>query len=278
MGELADRMRQDLILRNYSPKTIPQYLGSARKFAAFHRRSPADMGEREIRAYLEHLLVDGRIANSVRVTIASLKFLYRHTLGRPEVVAHLPWPREPKRLPEIPSREEIRRLLETPCVTTRALLMLGYGAGLRISEARSLRIADIDKERGVLHVRGGKGAKDRVTLLPPELLAALREHWRATRPSDDRVFPGVHPGTVLSSNTVQNRLRTALQVARISRPFTFHTLRHAFATHLLEAGTSVVVIQSLLGHSSLHTTLRYLRVRVDTLQSVVSPLSTLLSK
>jgi site-specific recombinase XerD len=278
MGELANRMRQDLVLRNYSPNTVPQYLAAARKFAAFHRQSPADMGEHEVRAYVEHLLADGRIPNSVRVTIAALKFLYRHTLARPEVVARLPWPREPKRLPEIPSHDEIRRLLDTPCVTTRALLMLGYGAGLRISEARALRVGDIDTHRVVLHVRGGKGAKDRVTLLPPELLATLREHWRATRPTGDRVFPGARPGSVLSASAVQNRLRVALQAATVSRPFTFHSLRHAFATHLLEGGTSVVVIQSLLGHSSLETTLRYLRVRVDTLQTVTSPLTALLSK
>jgi len=279
MGELADRMEQDLVLRNYSPKTIPQYLASARKFAAFHRRSPAELGEREVRAYLEHLLRDGRIVNSVRVTIAALKFLYRHTLERPDVVARIPWPREPRRLPEIPSHDEVRRLLQTPCPTTRALLMLGYGAGLRISEARAIRVGDLDKARGVLRVRGGKGAKDRLTLLPPELLAALREHWRVTRPEDDRLFPGARAGSVVSSNFVQQRLKIALAAAQITRrPFTFHTLRHGFATHLLEAGTSVVIIQSLLGHSSLETTLRYLRVRVDTLENVTSPLTALLAK
>jgi len=278
MGELADRMRQDLVLRNYSPRTVPQYLGCARKFAAFHRRSPAEMGETEVRAYLQHLLEDGRIPNSVRVTVAALKFLYRKTLGRPEVVARIPWPREPRRLPEIPSHDELRRLLAAPCPTTRALLMLGYGAGLRISEACALRTGDIDRARGVLLVRGGKGAKDRVTLLPAELLAALAEHWRATRPAGDRVFPGSRPETSMSANVAQRRLKGALAAAGVTRPFTYHSLRHAFATHLLEDGTNVVVIQSLLGHTSLETTQRYLRVRVDLLEKVRSPLTALLTK
>lgn len=278
MGELADRMRQDLVLRNYSPRTIPQYLGSARKFAAFHRRSPSEMGEAEVRAYLQHLLEDGRIANSVRVTVAALKFLYRKTLERPEVVARIPWPREPRRLPEIPSHDELRRLLAAPCPTTRALLMLGYGAGLRISEACALRVGDIDRARGVLLVRGGKGAKDRVTLLPPELLTALAGHWRTARPTGDRVFPGSRPGTSMSSSVAQRRLKDALVSARVTRPFTFHSLRHAFATHLLEDGTNVVVIQHLLGHTSLETTQRYLRVRVDLLEKVRSPLTALLTK
>lgn len=278
MGELADRMRQDLVLRNYSPRTVPQYLGCARKFAAFHRRSPAEMGETEVRAYLQHLLEDGRIPNSVRVTVAALKFLYRKTLGRPEVVARIPWPREPRRLPEIPSHDELRRLLAAPCPTTRALLMLGYGAGLRISEACTLRVGDIDRARGVLLVRGGKGAKDRVTLLPPELLTALAEHWRAARPGGDRVFPGSRAGTSMSTSVAQRRLKDALRAAGVTRPFTYHSLRHSFATHLLEGGTNVVVIQHLLGHTSLETTQRYLRVRVDLLEKVRSPLTALLAK
>lgn len=278
MGELADRMRQDLVLRNYSPKTVPQYLACARKFAAYYRRSPAEMGETEVRAYLQHLLEDGRIPNSVRVTVAALKFLYRKTLDRPEVVARIPWPREPRRLPEIPSHDELRRLLAAPCPTTRALLMLGYGSGLRISEACALRVGDIDRARGVLLVRGGKGAKDRVTLLPAELRTALADHWRATRPTGNRVFPGTRPETSMSANVAQRRLRLALAAAGVTRHFTFHSLRHAFATHLLEDGTNVVVIQSLLGHTSLETTQRYLRVRVDLLEKVRSPLTALLTK
>jgi site-specific recombinase XerD len=192
------------------------------------------------------------------------------------VVAKVPWPRQPKRLPEVPSPEEIKSLLDAaPSLRTRAMLMLAYGAGLRLSEVASLRAADVDSQRGVLRVRSGKGRKDRITVLPPTLLDALRAWWRARPKGGEPLFPGRQADRGLSHNAIAQRFNEAVAASGLTRRMTFHTLRHAFATHLLEGGVDVVTIQALLGHASLHTTLRYLRLRAVHLERVQSPLERL---
>lgn len=276
MGKLADQMRSDLVLRGYASSTVADYLRCARKFVAFHNKSPLEMGEVEVRAFLHHLIeVHSLQPNATRVPVAAIKFLFAKTLGRPEVVARIPFPKQPQPLPDVASPEEVRALLEaSPSTTTRALLMLGYGAGLRISEARMMRIGDVDSKRHVLRVTAGKGRKDRLTLLPATLLDALRQHWRERRPKGEWLFPD-RRGRPLSKSAVTLRFNKTHAAAGLRRPMTFHSLRHAFATHLLEDGVDVVTIQALLGHSRLSSTLRYLRVRADRIEAITSPLEQL---
>ena len=280
MGKLADKMRDDLVLRAYAKRTIPQYVGAARRFVAFYRKAPTEMGEDEVRGYLKHLLEkDGLTPNGVRVMIAAIKFLYRVTLERPEVVARIPWPRQPKKLPDVPSRDDVRAVLAAADgLKTRLMLMLAYGAGLRLSEVANLTVDQIDSRRGVLHIRGGKGRKDRLTLLSPTLLAALRTYWREARPAGPWLFPGAVAGAPMTASAVAGRFVAARERCAATCRMTFHSLRHGFATHLLEDGVDVVTIQALLGHASITTTLRYLHVRIDHIERVTSPLERLAEK
>jgi len=278
MGEIAVRMAEDLRLRNYSHWTQYAYLRSARAFVAFYMKPPTELGEKEIRSFLSWLVAQKGISgNGLRKFVGGIKFLYRVTLNQPEVVERLPWPRHPKHLPPVPSAEQISALMRTAEGDARLLahLMLGYGAGLRVSEACRVRIQDVDSARGVLHIHGGKGNKDRITVLCPRLLAALRAWWKVGRPAGPWLFPGRvadKPITVAAMNTHFVRARKR---AGLPEWFTFHSLRHAFATHLLESGLDILTIQGLLGHSQLKTTLTYLRVRTAHIQKVRSPLEDL---
>jgi site-specific recombinase XerD len=277
MGKLADDMRSDLELRGYARETVQEYLRCMRSFVRFHGKSPLELGEAEVRAFLHHEIAErGLQPNSTRIPIAAIKFFYVHTAERPDVVRRIPFPKQPKPLPEIASPEEVRQLIDAaPSTTTRALLMLGYGAGLRITEARRMRPGDVDSRRHVLKVTAGKGRKDRLTLLPGTLLGELRTYWRERRPQGEWLFPGLRKGSPLSKSAVTDRFDEAYEASGLRRPLTFHSLRHAFATHLLEGGVDVVTIQALLGHANLGTTLRYLRVRADRIEAVTSPLERL---
>lgn len=274
MGKLADKMRDDLVLRAYGTRTVQQYIGAARRFVGFYHRPPTELGEAEVRAYLKHLLeVEGLTPNGVRVTIAALKFLYRVTLERPEVVAKIPWPRQPKKLPDVPTRDEVRAVIEAADgLKTRAMLMLAYGSGLRLAEVAALSIDQIVRNKGVLHVRCGKGRKDRFTLLPPTLLATLEAYWRRAKPSGPFLFPGSEVDRHITPGAVAGRFVAARDRAGVTTGMTFHSLRHAFATHLLEDGVDVATIQALLGHASITTTCRYLHVSVQRIEGVTSPL------
>lgn len=275
LGVHADRMRDLLVARNFSSGTSYRYLRAARAFVAYWRRDPRELDDSHVLRWIVHLRETGTSSGGAKVPLAAVKFLYRYVLLKPEVVDHIPWPRQAKALPDVPSAAEMRELLDAADGPgTRAMLMLGYGAGLRVSEVAQLRVRDIDSKRGVLQVRCGKGRKDRVAPLPPALLEALRDWWRVGRPGHDWLFPGERPGTHLTVNAIQQRFRCVL--ARTSvRPMTFHTLRHAFATHSLEAGVDVVTIQAMLGHGSLQTTLVYLRVQADRVAEVSNPLQRL---
>lgn len=268
-------MEADLRLRRMSDNTIEAYLGCATRYAAWHRRSPDQMGRDEVLQYLDHLVRNRKIGASTQgVYQAALSFLYRVTLSRPEVTAGIPRPRVKSRLPSILSREEIEMLfVATRYPKHRAMFLAGYSAGLRLSEVVSLRAEDIDSRRGVLHVRHGKGDKDRETLLSPALLEEMRRYWRLCQPRGPVLFPSrTRPGQPMLSRSLDAAFRKALVRARITRPgISFHSLRHAFATHMLEDGAPLRVIQRLMGHTSLETTARYLRVTRLMMDRVRSP-------
>jgi site-specific recombinase XerD len=274
-------MIEDMRLRNLSRHTIDAYVLAVKQFAAHVRRSPERAGGEDVRAYLLHL-VQERHASYSRYNLArcALQFLYRVTLGRDERFAKLPCARDRKRLPTVLSAEELRRLFEVVARHPRhkALLMTLYGAGLRISEALNLRPADIDGRRMLIHVRGGKGNKDRMVKLSTQLLAALREGWRA-RPTGDPgvwLFPQVRrPDRAMESGTAERIVSRAARRAGITRRVTPHTLRHSYATHLLDAGVDLRTIQLLLGHTNLKTTSLYMHVSQARLRAAASPLDLL---
>ena len=280
MGQLRERMAVDLRLRGMSPVTQRMYLGCAERFVAFHRRSPKQLGEAEIRAFLDHLVRRKQVARSTHaVYVAALHFLYRTTLDRPDEVQRIPYPRRVGvRLPVVLSLGEVEQLLgAVRSIKHRAMVMVAYGAGLRVSELLSLTAADIDSKRMLIRVRAGKGDKDRYVMLSARLLATLRAYWRQRPSRDAYLFPSPRAGQPLSRKAMWHVLRRAGQRARLSKRVTPHVLRHSFATHLLEAGTDIRVIQVLLGHRSLQTTARYLLVSRKHVGAVKSPLDALSS-
>lgn len=278
MGRLRDRMEQDLILRRLSPGTRRNYLIHCRKFAAHYGRSPEELGETEIREYLLYLIeVEQTSCSNYRQVLAALKFLYTVTLSQPWRVQRIPFPRrEPPRLPEVLRPDQLRALFTAlRQLKYRALLLSCYGGGLRISEACQLRVQDIDSKRMVLRVWYAKGHKPRYTVLSRRLLTVLREYWKLQRPAD-WLFPGRGKSGHVSAATVRAAFRHAREAAGLpAKGYTPHTLRHSFATHLMEQGTPLVVIQALLGHSTLRTTATYTRVCTDHIGRVKSPLDVL---
>lgn len=276
MGELCQRMEEDLKLKNYAAGTRQQYLACARRFAAYHMRPPGGMGEREIRDFLLSLSLDGGSVEKLKMHLAALKFLYGTTLRRPEVVIALPWPKVPHRLPEILSGTEVDALLgAVDPLLHRAVVMTAYGTGLRIREACSLRVEDIDSKRKLIHVREGKRGRDRYVPLPERLLAFLRLYWRQVRPAGPCLFPGHKPGRPITPHAVRDALAKGIRKAGINKRVKMHTLRHSFATHLLEGGTDIRVIQALLGHASIRSTMRYTQVTQKHVGRITSPLDVL---
>lgn len=274
MGQLRDRMEEDLKLGGYSPVTSRIYLLYARQFAAYHKRSPAEMGEPEIRDYLLHLMQTQCSRETYRQVRAGLKFLYTVTLRRPMEIIPPPMRRTRTRLPDILSGSEVSALLQAVRNQKyRAVLMVMYGGGLRISEACQLRSEDIDSKRMLIHVRAGKGNRDRFTVLSARVLEFLRQYWRQNRPQE-WLFPGLKGGPI-SSTAVRKTFRHARRLARITKRVTPHVLRHSFATHLLESGTDISVIQVLLGHASLQATTVYTHITLEHLSRIRSPLDLL---
>ncbi len=278
MTPLRQRMIEDMQLRNLSPHTVDAYVLAVKQFAKHFKRSPEQAGGDDVRAYLLHLVQEKRVSWS-RYNIArcALQFLYRITLRRDEHFEKLPCARVPKRLPTVLSTEELRRLFDVAArdVKHKALLMTLYGSGLRVSEVAALRSGDIDSSRMLIHVRLGKGAKDRMTKLSPRLLAVLREYWRALHPRT-WLFPSA--GDTSRPMDTGSICRTVHRLARragISKTVTPHTLRHSYATHLLDAGTDLRTIQVLLGHRNLKTTAIYLHVSQAKIAAAASPLDLL---
>lgn len=270
---LRDKMIHDLKLAGLATGTRKRYIASIKRFAKFHRRSPDRLGHDEVRAWVTHLEQTGVGASGLRLHFAALKFLYAKTLARPEVVAFLSTPKVPKRLPDVLSPKEIQRLLaalELP--KYRVLFTTIYATGLRISEACALETGDIDTARGVIIVRHGKGDKERLVQLSPQLLKLLRAYWRRERPPVPYLFTG-RTGRPLRLETARRALRLAAATIGLDhRKVTPHVLRHSFATHLLDAGTEVRVIQALLGHESIESTTRYVQVSTQMLNKTQSPL------
>jgi len=274
MGQLRDRMEGDLLLKAVAEVTRAEYLRCATQLAAHYRRSPAELGADEVRAYLVHLVDTLHYSPAnLKMHVAALKFLYTVTLNRPDVVARIPYPKVPRVLLDIPSPGEVAKVLSAlRSPKYRMLLFCAYGSGLRVSEACTLCVGDIDSQRMVLQVRAGKGGRDRYAMLSPVLLASLRQYYQTERPEKPYLFPGHIPGQPVRPEGVQTALRIALTHSGVSKRITPHTLRHAFATHSLEAGTDLRVIQVLLGHATIRTTTRYVHVSTRLIAATRSPL------
>jgi integrase/recombinase XerD len=261
MTPLRQRFLDDLRLRNYSPRTLQTYLQHVVRFTRHFGRSPDQLGPEEIRAYQLYLLQERHASWSVfNQAVCALRFLYRVTLRAPFAVAMIPYGKKPKALPAVLSREEVAQLFAlVPQPIERLILQTTYACGLRASEVLALRVSDIDRSRMLLWVRQGKGNKDRGVPLSPALLEALRTHWQRLRPTT-WLFPGQTPTGQRSLGALQRVCRRAVRAAGFTKKVSLHTLRHSYATHLLEAGVDLVTIQRLLGHRDLQTTARYLHL------------------
>jgi integrase/recombinase XerD len=276
MTPLRCRMIEDMQVRNLSPYTQKNYLNAVSRFARHFRCSPADLGPEQIREYLSHLIAQKVSSSYFNVIIAALRFLYAVTLERDWVLPKLPFQKRPKKLPIVLSVEEVGRFLEAaPTLKARTALSTAYGAGLRVFEVVTLRPGDIDNQRMTLRIAQGKGRKDRLVMLSPKLLALLRVYWKAERPSGPWLFPGRERDQHFSVRSMQLACDLSRDAAGLTKPVTMHTLRHSFATHLLEAGTDLSTIQRLLGHRSLSTTAIYLHVATSTVCATTSPLDRL---
>jgi integrase/recombinase XerD len=273
---LRQRMLEDLQIRHYSPTTIRLYLYAVREFARHFGKPPDQLGTEHIRRYQLFLTKEKKVSTSTCVLmVCALRFFYTHTLHRKVAIERIPFPRRERKLPLILSREEVKALLEAPHdLRHRAMLSILYGSGLRVSEVTRLKVADIDSARNVLWVRFGKGRKDRQALLPPKLRELLRCYWRSRRPAE-WLFPGARRGQPISVKAIFMACRNAARAAGIAKSVHPHMLRHAFATHLLEAGVNLCTIQALLGHANLATTARYLQVADVNVRATTSPLESL---
>jgi site-specific recombinase XerD len=276
MTQLRQRMLEELQRRNYSAGTIRLYLQHVAAFAQHFHRSPDQLGAEEIRQYQLFLIQQKKLAwSSYNQIVCALRFFYAKTLKRPFLLSDIPFPRKVQQLPLILSPEEVARILTAPeHLKSRALLMTIYAAGLRRSEVARLRVRDIDSARMTITVHQGKGHRDRVVMLSPILLDTLRHYWRYQKPKE-WLFPGRNPGQPISGNDIFMVFHNAVRRAGISKKVCPHSLRHSFATHLLESGTDLRTIQILLGHRSLKTTSRYLHVSQQHVRATSSPLDSL---
>ena len=276
MTPLRQRMIEDMKLRNYAPLTIKAYVLRVAAFAKHFGKSPERLRAADVRAYLLHLVQEKHVSWSYYdQALAALRFLYRTTLGKKWVLDDLVSPRKQRKLPVVLSPDEVAQFFEAiDSLKYRAILMTAYAAGLRVSEVVSLRVDDIDSRQMLIRIRQAKGQKDRYVMLSPRLLAILREYWRAARPTQF-LFPGNAPDRPITPRTVQRACRDAQEAAGLGKRVRVHTLRHSFATHLLEAGTNIRVIQILLGHRSLRTTAVYTHVSTAALEATQSPLDRL---
>jgi integrase/recombinase XerD len=276
MGRLQDQMRMDLELKNLSPRTRSCYLTWMRSFALHFHRSPDELGEQEIRDYLHYLIqVKKGSQSGVSQAYSALKFFYETTLKRDWNGFRIPRVQKGKKLPVVLSQQEIQAIFSaTRNLKHRVVLMTIYSAGLRISEVVHLKVSDIDSQRMTIRVQQGKGQKDRYTLWSQRTLEVLRAYWKEYRPSG-WLFPGKPETEPLSVSSVQRVFEKVLLRARIKKPASVHTLRHSFATHLLEAGTDLYHIQRLLGHTSPKTTAIYLHLSRKNLGGLTSPLDLL---
>ena len=276
MTALRQRMLEDLRIRNYAPTTVSSYIRSVADFAKHFDKPPDQLGSEEIRSWQLFLLNEKRVKLSTYIqAVCALRFFYQNTLHRRIEIDRIPLPRYEKKLPVILSKAEVKALLEAPQnLKHRAMLATMYGAGLRVSEVTSLKVSDLDRGRRVIWVRGGKGHKDRQVMLAEPLRDVLAAYWRWKRPTD-WLFPGRNPDRPIATNSVFRACEKAARKAGIAKPVHPHSLRHAFATHLLDEGVNLLVIQALLGHAHLKTTARYLHLSDSAVRSTKSPLEML---
>jgi site-specific recombinase XerD len=272
MTPLRQRMLEDMCVRNLAENTQSAYLLQIIAYAKYFKRPPEELGPEEVRAYQVYLTQTRNLSpSSLSVATGALRFLYKVTLKREWAFEQIPMPKRPFTLPVILSPEEVMHFLNSIYnVKHRAILMTAYAAGLRVSEATHLKLTDIDSQRMMLRVDQGKGQKDRYVMLSPRLLDELRRYWKAERPTL-WLFPGDQPGQPITRDAVGRACQKAHRASGIQKPITPHSLRHAFATHLLESGVDVRKIQLLLGHRSLATTSRYLKVATSTVCATTSP-------
>jgi len=273
---LRQRMIDDMRVRNLSAKTIAIYVEAVAKFAKFFHKSPDLLGPEEIRTYQVYLVQQKKVSwSAFNIVVSALKFLYAITLTRDWAVQKIPYAKKPKTKPVILSLEEVCKFLEAfSNLKHRVLVMIAYATGLRHSEVLHLRVADIDSKRMMIRVELGKGNKDRYVPLSPTLLAWLRAYWKIAHPAS-YLFPGKVPGMPLTRESVCRAIYRARRTSGISKAVTMRMMRHSFATHLLESGTNIRIIQALLGHRSLNTTAIYTTVSNATINAVKSPLESL---
>jgi site-specific recombinase XerD len=269
-------MLEDLRIRNYSPSTVRAYIRCVADFAQHFNKPPDKLGSEEIRAYQLFLLNQKRVKLSTYIqSVCALRFFYQNTMHRRIEIDRIPLPRYEKKLPVILSKAEVKALLEAPKnLKHRAMLATMYGAGLRVSEVAKLKVSDLDRERRVIWVRGGRGHKDRQVMLAEPLREVLAAYWKWKRPVE-WLFPGKKADCPIATGSVFKLCEAAAQKAGITKPVHPHSLRHAFATHLLDEGVNLLVIQALLGHVHLRTTAGYLHLSDSAIRSTKSPLESL---
>jgi len=272
MGAIRERMIEEMELHGLAAATKKSYLVACRVLVAHFMKSPDQLRVDDLKAFLLYLMRSrGAGPATVRGYVAAIAFLYRHVLKMPEVVAQLPRPRVLKKLPDVLSREEVQEILSrVKSLIHRTILITAYGAGLRISEALHLQVKDIDSQRMVMHIRGAKHGKDRFVLLSPQMLTALRHYWRERRPPGPHLFPG-RTGQPIHVDVMRRVLKATLEQVKLKKRVTLHSFRHGFATHLLEDGTDIRVIQALLGHTALTTTAHYTQVDTRNFRKVTGP-------
>lgn len=273
---LRERMREDLRLRNYSKHSEELYIFHARKFAEHYHKSPQFLGLNEIRSYLVFLREKADVSqSSYKQTVAALRFLYKYTLGKEWLKEKIPYPKRRKRLPVVLTQEEVAAIFsKIKIYQQRVVLETIYGAGLRIMEALALKISDLNSKEMTIHIRAGKGAEERFAMLSPKLLQLLREYWKVYRPAD-LLFPRPDGEKHVGETCIQKAFHKALGDAGIKKKASVHTLRHSFASHQLEQGTDLRIIQALLGHKSLKTTLIYTHVSPKVFSKVSDTLAAL---
>jgi integrase/recombinase XerD len=275
MSPLRRRMIEDMTVRNLSRETQQSYVRAVSRFSKHFGRSPDRLDLEDIRAYQIYLTSQGLASSTLRQAVSALRFFYGVTLGRTEWLQKIPYPRKPRKLPVVLSFDEVARFLEAvPGLKARVALTTAYAAGLRLSEVVALKVRNIDSKRMIIRIERGKGGHERQAMLSVQLLNILRAYWRIERPVT-WLFPGNNQQHPINRKALNKACKMAREAARSSKHVTMHTLRHSFATHLLESGTDIRIIQVLLGHRHLSTTALYTQVATATIASTKSPLDRL---
>jgi site-specific recombinase XerD len=275
ISPLRRRMIEDMTVRNFAPKTQHDYIRAVTNLTRFLGRSPDTATAEDLRRFQLHLTESGVQAPTINFTVTALRFFFTVTLDRADAIKHLTFVAEPRKIPVVLSPEEVARFLEAvPGVKYKAAFSAAYGAGLRVSEVAALKVSDIDSERMLLRIEQGKGHKDRYAMLSPVLLELLRDWWRIARPKA-WLFPGRDPLQPMSTRQLNRACHAGVEMANITKRVSPHTLRHSFATHLLEQNTDIRVIQVLLGHAKVDTTALYTHIATNTIRAVTSPLERL---